>query len=500
MFYKYLSESIKILNKKKQSTLVLVVCFSILSSYALNMNAKKTDRLSDSKPNFIIFLTDDQGYNDVGCYGSPNIKTPNLDQMAKEGIRFTNFYAQPLCGASRAALLTGSYPIRVAEPNNTKNFHPKLHPKELTIAEVLKTKGYQTACIGKWHAGEEPNQMPLKQGFDYFYGTPKFNGSTKLIEQNKFRCAILRNNDTIKVINTVEEMGQLTKLYTKEAVNFIKEQKEKPFFLYLSHNMPHVPLGASEKFRGKSAGGFYGDVIEELDWSMGEILKGLKEEGLDENTLVIFASDNGPWNEAKIGDHGGSAFPLRGNKSQTWEGGVRVPAIMKWKGKIPEGVVNDELLTTMDFLPTFSEISDAKLPSKLTIDGKSFRDVIINNEKSKHDRFYYYAYTNLHGVRDKEWKLVLPRPAKPKYMKWWARKIDAVEEVQLFNLKNDKEEQYNLAEQNPEKVKEMMLLIKEGREELGDNDSIGTGARFFDADPKTHRIDDYNKWKNKIKK
>lgn len=416
---------------------VLLAVFSVACLSAQNIKTKKTVRLSESNPNFIIFLTDDQGYNDAGCFGSPNIKTPNLDQMAKEGMKFTNFYAQPLCGASRAALLTGSYPIRVAEPGNTKNFHPKLHPNELTIAEVLKTKGYQTACIGKWHAGEEPNQMPLKQGFDYFYGTPKFNGSTKLIEQNKFRCSILQNNDTIKVINTVEEMGQLTKLYTKEAVKFIKEQKEAPFFLYLSHNMPHVPLGASEKFRGKSAGGFYGDVIEELDWSMGEVLKVLKKEGLDENTLIIFVSDNGPWNEDKIGDHGGSAFPLRGNKSQTWKGGVRVPAIMQWKGKIPEGVINDELLTTMGFLPTFSEISDAKLPSKLTIDGKNFSDVILKNEKSAHDRFYYYAYTNLHGVRDKEWKLVLPRPAKPKYMKWWARKIDAVEEVQLFNLNND---------------------------------------------------------------
>ncbi|MCA0932487.1 sulfatase [Lutimonas saemankumensis] len=452
------------------------------------------------KTNFIIFLTDDQGYNDVGCFGSPNIKTPNLDQMAKNGIRFTSFYAQPVCGPSRAALLTGSYPIRVAEPNNTKGLHTKLHPKEITIAEVLKSEGYKTACIGKWHAGETTEQMPLKQGFDYYYGTPKYNGNSKLIEQSAHRSPILRNNDTLMIINTVEEMGQLTNKYTKEATNFIRQNKTKPFFLYLAHNMPHVPIGASDKFREKSEGGLYGDVIEELDWSMGEVLKTLKEEGLEENTLVIFVSDNGPWIEEKIGDHGGSAFPLRGNKTQTWEGGIRVPAIMQWKGHIPENVVSDELLNTMDFLPTFAAISNAKLVQDITLDGKDFSGVIVNNEQSRHDRFYYYSYTHLQAVRDKEWKLVLPRKAKPKYMKWAARKVEAVEEVQLFNLKNDKEEQHNLAEKYPEKVKELMVLLEEGRYELGDHDLIGNGARFYDSGPKTQRIDEYYKWKNNLKK
>jgi arylsulfatase A-like enzyme len=301
------------------------------------------------------------------------------------------------------------------------------------------------------------------------------------------------------VINTVEEMGLLTNKYTKEATDFIKKNKKNPFFLYLAHNMPHVPIGASEKFRGKSEGGFYGDVIEELDWSMGEVLKTLKDEGLEENTLVIFVSDNGPWIEEKIGDHAGSAYPLKGSKSQTWDGGVRVPCIMQWKGQIEEGVTNTELLTTMDFFPTFSEISGAKLSQELTIDGKSFSDVLLKNKKSKHDFFYYYAYTHLQAVRDKEWKLVVPRSKNPGYMKWRGRKINAVKEVQLFNMKNDKEEQYNLAEQNPEKVKELMLLIEEGRKELGDHDRIGEGARFFDDGPKTQRIDEYNKWKNNQK-
>ena len=451
------------------------------------------------KPNFIIFLTDDQGYNDVGVFGSPNIKTPHLDQMAKEGMRFTNFYSQPLCGPSRAALLTGSYPMRIAEPQNTKEIHTELHPKELTIAEVLKTEGYKTACIGKWHVGDAPDQMPLEQGFDYFLGTPKFNGSTKFIEQNKFRCSVLKNNDTIQVIQNVEQMGQLTKMYTEEAIDFIHQNKSEPFFLYLSHNMPHVPLGASEDFKGKSAVGLYGDTIEELDWSMGEVLKTLKELGLEENTLVIFTSDNGPWNEKKIGDHGGSAYPLRGNKTQTWEGGVRVPAIMQWKGKIPENVVSHELLTTMDFLPSLASLAKAELPSDLVLDGKDFQEVILENGASQHDRFYYYFYSHLQGVRDNEWKLVLPRIAKPKYLKWAARKVEGVDEVLLFNLKDDKEETINLASKYPEKVKELMRLIEEGRKELGDADQIGSGARFFDEDSKTERIEVYNQWKNKIK-
>jgi arylsulfatase A-like enzyme len=476
---------------KKYILFVFAIVSFSATSWAQNAISKKT--------NFIIFFTDDQGYNDVGCFGSPDIKTPNLDNMAKGGMKFTNFYAQPLCGPSRAALLTGSYPIRIAEPKNTKGFHTKLHPKEVTIAEVLKTEGYQTACIGKWHAGEEIEQMPLEQGFDYYYGTPKPNGNSKLIEESPYRSPILRNNDTLMVINTVEEMGLLTNKYTKEATDFIKKNKKNPFFLYLAHNMPHVPIGASEKFRGKSEGGFYGDVIEELDWSMGEVLKTLKDEGLEENTLVIFVSDNGPWIEEKIGDHAGSAYPLKGSKAQTWDGGVRVPCIMQWKGQIEEGVTNTELLTTMDFFPTFSEISGAKLSQELTIDGKSFSDVLLKNKKSKHDFFYYYAYTHLQAVRDKEWKLVVPRSKNPGYMKWRGRKINAVKEVQLFNMKNDKEEQYNLAEQNPEKVKELMLLIEEGRKELGDHDRIGEGARFFDDGPKTQRIDEYNKWKNNQK-
>ena len=454
---------------------------------------------TSTKPNYIIFFTDDLGYNDIEPFGAQHIKTPHLNKMAEEGIKFTNFYAQPVCGPSRAALLTGSYPIRIGEPKNTKSLHTKLHPKEITIAEVLKTKGYKTACIGKWHAGEGKGQMPNEQGFDYFFGTPLFNGYTKLIEQADFRCQVLRNKDMVKTINTVEEMGLLTQMHTKEAVGFIKQNKDNPFFLYVAHNMPHVPLGASKNFRGKSEDGFYGDVIEELDWSMGEILRVLKEENLDENTLVIFTSDNGPWIEDVIGDHAGSAFPLKGNKMQTWEGGIRVPTIMRWKGQLKEGIESDELLTTMDFLPTFSSLSGAEIPKNLTIDGKNFSDVILKGSKSERKYFYYYAYSHLQAVRDNEWKLVLPRPARPRYMGWWARKIDAVGEVKLFNMVNDKEEKYNLAAQYPDKVSELMSSIEQTRLELGDKDIIGSGARFFDDTSKTERISKYEKWSKTIK-
>ena len=447
---------------------------------------------SKRKPNFIIFFTDDQGYNDVGCFGSPLIKTPRFDRMADEGVKFTSFYAQPVCGPSRAALMTGCYPIRLAEPGNKKNPHTIVQPKEITIAEILQNTGYATGIVGKWHlAGGRknnynPDLMPNCQGFEYFYGTPLHNGFTRTVNPRSFKTQIMRNDKILDEFLNQDEMDMLTQNYTKEAINFIRTNKDKPFFLYLSHTMPHVPLGASEKFRGKSARGLYGDVIQELDWSLGQILDTLKELELDENTLVVFTSDNGPWIERHIGDYGGSADPLRGAKMMTWEGGLREPCIMRWPGTIPAGRNCDEIATTMDLLPTFAKLAGAKLPRDRKIDGYDILSLMKARPgaKSPHEAFYYYGYTYLQAVRSGKWKLVLRRPAKPPWTSWYGRMIDAVEKTQLYDLDADIEEKHDVAAEHPDIVARLMKLVEKAREDLGDYDRIGKGARFFDDGPK----------------
>jgi len=259
--------------------------------------------------------------------------------------------------------------------------------------------------------------------------------------------------------------------------------------------MPHVPLGVSDKFRGKSARGLYGDVIEELDWSLGEIMKTLKQLGLDEHTLLIFMSDNGPWIEEKIGDHAGSADPLRGAKAMSWEGGSRVPCIMRWPGKIQAGKTSKALITTMDLFPTFGHLAGVRLPEELVFDGKDIMPLLTAaTDQSPHRYYYYYCYTHLHAVRDARWKLVRPRPAKPAWMKWRGRKIDAVKEVQLFDLENDIAETANVAVQHPEIVERLIRQIQAARSELGDCDRIGSGARFFDAQKRRPDLGAYQKW------
>ncbi|MCK5001201.1 MAG: sulfatase, partial [Anaerohalosphaera sp.] len=383
------------------------------------------DDRGKNKPNFIIIFTDDQGYNDVGCFGSPNIKTPNIDRMAREGIRLTSFYAQTVCGPSRASLMTGCYPLRLAKRNNQVDIHPYLHTKEVTVAEILKNAGYATGCFGKWDlAGHtqtkyDSNLLPTKQGFDYFFGTPTSNDSF---------VTLIRNE---KVIEQKADMNTLTRRYTDEAINFIHNHHDKPFFVYVPHSMPHTKLGASERFKGKSERGLYGDVIEEIDWNTGRILDCIKELGLDKNTYVIFTSDNGPWWIQK--DHGGSAFPLRGAKTSTWEGGFRVPCILRAPGNIPAGTVCDEITSTMDILPTLASLAGTDIPADRVIDGHNITSLIHGRKgaKSPTRAFFYYANTHLQAVRSGKWKLHLPRQAQPPWCPQWAVHIDPKDAIEI---------------------------------------------------------------------
>lgn len=455
-----------------------------------------------TRPNVIVIFTDDQGYQDLGCYGSEKIRTPHLDQMASEGMRLTSFYAQPVCGVSRAALMTGCYPIRVAEPGNIKRLHTVLHPREWTMAEMFREAGYATSIIGKWHlglrgdgiAGFNADTMPLSQGYDEFYGTPLFNGATVFVKDSPFRSPILRNQEV--ELKAVQDWNSITSDYTREAIDWIERNKDRPFFLYLAHNMPHIPLGASEAFRGKSAYGPYGDAIEEIDWSCGEILKKLKSLGIDEKTLVVYTSDNGPWIETTQAmnprgkpfiprDHSGTADPLRGYKMSAWEGGSRVPCIIRWPGTVPANVVTDELLTTMDLLPTFAKFANVEIPVSITLDGYDASQFLTGlSSASPRDEYLYYAGCLLTGVRVKDWKLVLPRSANPRGTGWWGRMIDAVRSVQLFDLKNDPGETTDIAQTHPEVVEELMQRIEQARQELGDLKQTGAGARLFDAGPR----------------
>jgi len=443
-----------------------------------------------AKPNFVILFTDDQGYQDVGCFGSPDIKTPRLDRMAAEGMRFTSFYAQTVCGPSRAALMTGSYPLRVATKGNRVEVHPRLHSKEVTIAEVLKEEGYATAAFGKWDlAGHsqtkyEPELLPAGQGFDYFFGTPSSND--RLVH-------LLRNKD---VVEENAPMRELTRRLTDEAIQFIRRRADEPFFVYLAHSMPHVELGVSKEFRGKSAAGIYGDVIEELDWNVGRILDALKKEGLDEKTYVFFMSDNGPWflgrsagHKKRIGPdavkHGGSALPLRGAKTSTWEGGLRVPCIMRAPGRIPAGAVCAELACTMDLLPTIARLAGGSVPLDRVIDGNDISDLIHGREgaKSSKKAFYYYQQTRLQAVRSGRWKLHLPGPRHwPQYSQ--AADAGPLEKLLLFDLEKDLSETTDVAAANPDVVSKLLNLAERARADIGDFNRVGKGARFFDSTPK----------------
>ncbi len=425
-------------------------------------------------PNVVIVLADDQGYADVGCYGARGFETPHLDRMAREGIRFTDFYvAQAVCSASRAALLTGCYPNRVGilgalGPASRLG----ISDREKTIAEVLKTRGYATAIYGKWHLGYQARFLPTRHGFDDYFGLPYSNDMWPRHPTARFPDLPLIQGE--KIIAANPDQTQLTTWYTEHAVKFIEKNKDRPFFLYVPHNMPHVPLHVSDKFKGKSKLGLYGDVIEELDWSVGQILAALKQQGLDEQTLVIFTSDNGPW--LSYGNHAGSAAPLREGKGTTWDGGQREPCIMRWPGKIPPGIVCHEPAMTIDVLPTVARLAGAELPPH-KIDGLDIWPLISGKPgaKNPHDAYFFYWDRNLQAVRSGQWKLHYPHGYRTLAGKSGgsdgrpAPYTEAETNLALYDLEKDPGETNNVAGQHPETVARLKALGEEARVDLGDS-------------------------------
>ena len=472
-------------NSKRPGYIILVMIFACIYSFS----CKPKQVQVTGPPNIIIIFTDDQGYQDLGCYGSPDIKTPNIDKIANEGLLLTDFYVtQPVCSASRAGLLTGCYPNRIG-------IHGALGPgnnvgiasSETTLAEMLKEQGYRTGIFGKWHLGHLPAFNPTMHGFDEYYGIPYSNDMWPYHPWQgtvfNFPDLPLFHNENI--IDTLTDQSDLTKKITQRAIRFIEENRSEPFFLYVPHPQPHVPLFASKDFDGQSGNGIYSDVISEIDWSTGEIIKTLEDLDLSDNTLIIYTSDNGPW--LSYGQHSGSADPLKEGKGTAWEGGVRVPCVMKLPGRFKANRTISAPLMTIDLLPTIAELVGASLPDQ-TIDGKSALSLLSG--KSTHtpqEAYYYYYHTNeLHAIRSGDWKMYFPHS----YRTLNGRKgtndgipIDyeyiTLEEKELYNLVIDKEESQNVIASNPLIVKKLDSLATRMRMELGDSllDLEGTGNR-----------------------
>ena len=392
-------------------------------------------------PNVIIFFADDLGYGDLSCFGNPTIHTPNIDQMAAEGLKLTQFYvASPVCSPSRAALLTGCYPKRVGMHKHVifPSYDYGLHTDEVTIADMLRDRGYATACFGKWHLGHRQGLMPTDQGFDEFFGVPYSNDMSQFHrkDNNNYRYSLPLMRDK-KIVEWEPDQRLLTRRYTEEAVDFINRHAEDPFFVYIPHSMPHIPIYASQNFEGKSNRGLYGDVIEEIDWSVGQIRAALKRNDIDDQTIIIFTSDNGPWLPYKT--HGGSAGPLRGGKGSNWEGGQRVPCVVLWPGHFSGGRVIRDVTTTMDLLPTIATVTGAYLPRDRLIDGHDISALLMGKPGTNpnNDRFLYYtSQGQLAGIRRGEWKLLLKKG-------------------ELYNVEHDISEKWNVANQHPDLVDEL---------------------------------------------
>jgi arylsulfatase A len=475
-----------------------LIAIGASSSYAANSAAEVTKR----SPNIVIIFIDDMGYADIGPFGATAYKTPNLDRMAAEGRVFTDFHsATAVCSASRAGLMTGCYPERVSILGA---LNPKakigINANEITLAELCRTRGYATAIYGKWHLGHHKQFLPLQNGFDEYFGLPYSNDMSPLQAEMiknmppemvaRKRQApplpLFEGNEIIDPAVSPEKLAQLTTLYTEHAVSFIDRHKDKPFLLYVPHTMVHVPLAVSDKFKDKSGAGLFGDLVMELDWSVGQILDALKRNGLDDNTLVLFTSDNGPW--LTYGNHAGSAGPLREGKGTMWEGGYREPCVMRWPGKIPARTKCDELASTLDVFPTVAKLIGADMPTDRIIDGKDIWPLISGEEgaKSPHDILYCYYDRELRGVRDRQWKLVLPHQYRSLDGKPGGRDGNPVPYKQLttkqalYDLKKDAGETTDVKKDHPEIVARLAQEAEKARAALGD---ILTGRKGNEVRP-----------------
>ena len=448
------------------------------------------DSLSEELPNIVLIFVDDMGYGDIGVYGATGFRTPNLDRMAADGMKFNDFLvSHAVCSASRAALLTGCYGNRVGIPGVLNPLSDEgLNPEEVTIADMLATKGYRSIAIGKWHLGHHPEFLPLNQGFDEYLGIPYSNDmwpylydNQRATPQTHARKASFPElpliQDTVKIgeILNMDDQNRMTTLFTEKATQFINDNRDQPFFVYLAHPMPHVPLAVSEKFRGKSEQGLYGDVIMEIDWSVGEIVRVLEENGLTENTFVIFTSDNGPW--LNFGDHGGSAGGLREGKGTVFEGGNRVPCIMKWPSVIPPGTTCKSLASTIDLLPTFAAITGAPLPEN-KIDGVNILPLLKGEEGNiPRETFWYYNRwrNDLAAVRYKNWKLVFDHQGRSyeghapgENGMPGETTANFPHQSGLYDLRRDPGERYDLMEYYPEIVEKLEEIADIARSDLGD--------------------------------
>lgn len=472
----------------------LIKCFQMtllgLCTFTVQAQGHKA-----KKPNVIVILMDDMGYGDPECYAGVGYKTPAINKLAAEGMRFTHFYAaQATCSASRAGLLTGAYPNRIGIHGALYPWAPiALNPSEETIASTLKKAGYKTGMVGKWHLGAKAPYLPLNYGFDEYLGLPYSNdmwpvdydgqpATDPTSQKSKYPpLPLIEGNEPIRYIKTLEDQGELTGIYTQRAIDFIKKNKKSPFFLYLAHSMVHVPIAASPKFLGKSGSGLFGDVMMEVDWSIGEIMKTLKSLKLEENTLVVFTSDNGPW--LTFGDHAGNTAGLREGKGSSWEGGQREPCIIRWKGVIPEGTVCNSLAATIDLLPTVAKLAGAPLPAQ-KIDGVDISSLLLGEPDAhpRKDFVYYYGQNNLEGIRQGNWKLVFPhrgqtyktyQPGKNGHPGGYA---DVQVPLALYDLAHDPGETLDVKDSNPQVVEELKALADRYRGTLGDDLTKSAGS------------------------